>query len=132
MFSIEKRVYFCDTDAEGVVYHSKYLDFCEQARTEFMIVKQLSAKEVFSKYGIQYVIRKCELEYKMPARFEDIVLITIDNIELHGLTTTFTQSIIKKSTNDLLAKVKIECVCVDKNFKLIRRLPEELINNMSL
>ena len=28
------RVYYEDTDAGGVVYHSNYLNFCERARSE--------------------------------------------------------------------------------------------------
>ncbi|ECP4057905.1 acyl-CoA thioesterase, partial [Campylobacter jejuni] len=31
---MKMRVYYEDTDAGGVVYHSNYLKFCERARSE--------------------------------------------------------------------------------------------------
>ena len=35
MFVIPVRVYYEDTDAGGVVYHSRYINFMERARTEW-------------------------------------------------------------------------------------------------
>ena len=40
-FTYNVRVYYDSTDAGGVVYHSKYLDFCERARTEFLRSKNI-------------------------------------------------------------------------------------------
>ena len=33
-FIYNQRVYFSDTDAQGIVYHAAYLNFAEHARTE--------------------------------------------------------------------------------------------------
>ena len=38
------RVYYEDTDAGGIVYHSKYINFCERARSEMLFSKGLSPK----------------------------------------------------------------------------------------
>ncbi len=35
-FTLQVRVYYEDTDAGGVVYHSNYLNFMERARTEWL------------------------------------------------------------------------------------------------
>ena len=35
------RVYYEDTDAGGVVYHSNYLKFCERARSEIFFAKNI-------------------------------------------------------------------------------------------
>ena len=35
------RVYFEDTDAGGIIYHSQYLNFAERARTEFLRQRNL-------------------------------------------------------------------------------------------
>ncbi len=37
---MKMRVYYEDTDAGGVVYHSNYLKFCERARSEFFSIKK--------------------------------------------------------------------------------------------
>ena len=31
------RIYYEDTDAQGIVYHSNYFKFCERARSEAFI-----------------------------------------------------------------------------------------------
>ena len=36
------RVYYEDTDAGGIVYHTKYINFCERARSEMFFQKGLS------------------------------------------------------------------------------------------
>ena len=36
IFTLPLRVYYQDTDAGGVVYHSTYLDFMERARYEWL------------------------------------------------------------------------------------------------
>jgi len=41
---VKIRVYYEDTDAGGIVYHSKYINFCERARSELLFQKGLSPK----------------------------------------------------------------------------------------
>ncbi|EMG90144.1 acyl-CoA thioester hydrolase, YbgC/YbaW family [Helicobacter pylori GAM201Ai] len=38
------RVYYEDTDSEGVVYHANYLKYCERARSEFFLKKMFCRK----------------------------------------------------------------------------------------
>lgn len=38
------RVYYEDTDSEGVVYHANYLKYCERARSEFFLKKMSCQK----------------------------------------------------------------------------------------
>ncbi len=38
------RVYYEDTDSEGVVYHANYLKYCERARSEFFFKKMSCQK----------------------------------------------------------------------------------------
>ena len=46
MHSIEYRVYYEDTDAQGVVYYANYLKFCERARTEYLRLLGYEQKEL--------------------------------------------------------------------------------------
>ncbi|EAL5178524.1 acyl-CoA thioesterase, partial [Campylobacter jejuni] len=38
---MKMRVYYEDTDAGGVVYHSNYLKFCERVRSEIFFNKKV-------------------------------------------------------------------------------------------
>ena len=45
-FSVNFRVYYEDTDAGGIVYHSNYLKFCERARTEWLRAMGMSQNKM--------------------------------------------------------------------------------------
>ena len=53
---MEKRIYYHDTDAGGVVYYGRYLNYLEEARTEFLEDRGLSVAE-FQKKGNLYAVR---------------------------------------------------------------------------
>jgi len=61
------RVYYEDTDAGGVVYHARYLNFMERARTEFLLA--LGYKNTTS--GIAFIVREAKIEWLFPARLYD-------------------------------------------------------------
>ena len=56
------RVYYEDTDAEGIVYHSKYLNFAERARTEFLRSYNLDQSTIEKKYGLIFVVKLINIE----------------------------------------------------------------------
>ena len=52
------RIYYEDTDAGGVVYHSRYLHFFERARTEFLREKGFSQNEIIQQQGLAFVVKQ--------------------------------------------------------------------------
>ena len=58
-FDFNVRVYYDSTDAGGVVYHSRYLDFCERARTEFLRSRGIIQSKLLAESGIGFVVKKC-------------------------------------------------------------------------
>lgn len=66
------RVYYQDTDAGGIVYHSKYLDFAERARSELLVDMGFSNKILIEK-GVAFVLRNASISYNAPARLDDVI-----------------------------------------------------------
>ena len=62
------RVWFSDTDAQGVVYYGRYLPYFDHARTEYH-------RHLAIRYpdGVQGVMRATRVEYQAPARFDDLL-----------------------------------------------------------
>ena len=52
------RVYFEDTDAGGIIYHSQYLNFAERARTEFLRQRNLEQSNLKKSFGMCFVVKK--------------------------------------------------------------------------
>lgn len=73
--TVEYRVTYADTDMMGVVYHANYLVFFERARNEFM--RQLGYPYTeCEKAGVMMPIIHVELNYKRPAKYDDLIEIT--------------------------------------------------------
>ena len=67
-YSALTRVWFSDTDAQGVVYYGRYLPYFDHARTEYH--RHLGA---FATPGREFVMRASAVEYHAPARFDDLI-----------------------------------------------------------
>jgi len=64
------RVYWEDTDAGGIVYHSNYLNFAERARTEF--VRSLGIRQSdLAAEGFAFAVAHAEIDFKGSARLDD-------------------------------------------------------------
>lgn len=125
IFNIKKRVCFCDTDAGGIVYHSKYLDFCEEARLEYFIENQITQDDLINKYNLMFVIRDCEVHYKKPAKLEDLLTVSIEDFKIDKLLITVYQNIYRDK--ELITECKISIVAVNpKNLRPIRELPQDI------
>ncbi|MCL7720324.1 MULTISPECIES: tol-pal system-associated acyl-CoA thioesterase [Actinobacillus] len=88
------RVYYEDTDAGGVVYHANYVCFFERARTEFLRQAGFSQQELLSK-SFAFVVKKLEVDYKVPARLDDLLNVETTVLELKKATIVFQQQLWK-------------------------------------
>ena len=67
-YSALTRVWFSDTDAQGVVYYGRYLPYFDHARTEYH--RHLGG---FGTAGCEFVMRASAVEYHAPARFDELI-----------------------------------------------------------
>jgi len=67
-YSATARVWFSDTDAQGVVYYGRYLPYFDHARTEYH--RHLGSLRLD---GAEFVMRASDVEYHAPARFDDLL-----------------------------------------------------------
>jgi acyl-CoA thioester hydrolase len=62
------RVWFSDTDAQGVVYYGRYLPYFDHARTEYH--RHLGDAQLEDS---EFVMRASHVDYLAPARFDDLI-----------------------------------------------------------
>lgn len=123
VFSIEKKIYYHDTDCGGVVYYANYLKFLEESRTEFFLKKGVDLKELQDS-KIWFVVKKAQVEYKAPARYQDTIKITCRIKDIKKASIAIYQEILKKSF--ILVKAEISLVCINDKFKPIK-VPAEIM-----
>jgi acyl-CoA thioester hydrolase len=110
-FSWPVRVYYEDTDAGGIVFYANYLKFFERARTEWLRACGIDQRRLAEQTGVLFVVRSTALDYRSPARLDDIVT-TVSRIEKLGRASVdFMQEAWREGT--LLARGSIRVACVD-------------------
>lgn len=118
---MEFRVYYEDTDAGGVVYHARYLGFFERGRTEFFRDRGLSVHQLHEE-GRLFPVVRMEIDFRYPARLDDLVRVETEIAELGKTSFTLQQRLLRAQDAKLLAEGLVTLVCVDTEMKP-KRLP---------
>jgi len=119
---VEKKIYYHDTDAGGVVYYANYLRYLEEARTELLREKGVDIGKL-AEEGILFAVRRVEIDYKAPARYADTLTIAVSITKVKNATLEFTQTI--NRGDQILVKAKTQLVCITSNFKP-QAIPQEV------
>lgn len=121
---MQVRVYYEDTDAAGVVYHSNYLNYCERARTEYLRERGWSVAELAAD-GTVFPVVRMEIDFKAPARHDDLLRITTRPLRVGGSSFELRQQVLRERDNTLLAELLVTLACVTPQLKA-RRIPSGL------
>ncbi|MEW6120161.1 MAG: tol-pal system-associated acyl-CoA thioesterase [Pseudomonadota bacterium] len=104
------RVYWEDTDAGGVVYYANYLKFLERARSEWLRSLGFEQDVLRDEDGVVFVVRRVEIDYLAPARFNDALDVTVERVALGRASLDIEQAILRGPTRLVTARVKLACV----------------------
>ena len=124
MHILTLKIYYEDTDAQGVVYYANYLKFFERARTEFLREIGYKQKELMEK-GAIFVVREVSVEFKKPANLDQEIEIHTIIIKAGKVSVDFNQEALNKECVLLCGGI-IKCGCLAlKDFKP-KALPSKL------
>ncbi len=104
------RVYYEDTDAGGVVYHSQYLNFMERARTEWLRSLGFEQAALRESLNILFVVHSMQVQFKKSARFDDLLSVETQLTQLRLGSFECSQQIVREQERLIQAQVKIACV----------------------
>ncbi len=111
VFLLPVRVYYQDTDAGGVVYHSTYLNFMERARYEWLREAGFDIHSLVQIYKVIFMIRSLSIEYFKPALLDDLLHVSAQAIEFGRSRITVSQHILRDTV--MLASATVQAVCVE-------------------
>ena len=121
-----QRVYYEDTDFSGFVYHARYLQFMERGRTDYLRclgVEQGSLAIEGDTEGLMFVVHRMEIDFKAPAKMDDIVTILTRTEKAGGAKMVLQQEVRRGEQILIAAKVVIAVVNAKGR---PRRLPDGL------
>lgn len=92
------RVYYEDTDFSGVVYHASYLRFMERGRTNYLRLLGADQRALFEEVereapGFSFVVRSMQIDFRKPARMDDLLEIVTTPSEVKGASIVLRQAV---------------------------------------
>ncbi len=121
MMTYERKAFYHETDQMGVIHHSNYLRWLEEARIFFLDNLGLSYKKM-EEIGIISPVVSIKLDYVKPVHFDDYVLIDMKVIKYTGVKMIFDYVIRDKNTNDVMVRAESShCFTDGKNVISFKR-----------
>lgn len=119
-FRFPCKVYYEDTDCQGVVYHANYLKFLERGRTEFLAARGTTVQDAAAQ-GTLFVVYRIDATFRSPARLGDELEVITRARRTSEYRITFDQRIEHgKQPGKALLKAEVEVVCISpKNGELL-------------
>jgi acyl-CoA thioester hydrolase len=122
-YSALTRVWFSDTDAQGVVYYGRYLPYFDHARTEYH--RHLGSLGVHGVTGAELVMRASNVEYHAPARFDDLLECFMRISRLGRTSVTYEGVALRLPDDALMVTATQTLVLVDRETRRPVPIPED-------
>ena len=119
------RVYYEDTDAGGVVYHSNYLNFMERARTEWLRALGFEQTDLRDNLQIVIVIHSLQIAFKKPAKFNDLLIVKCHLTKLGNSSWHCAQSILRN--DEVLIEAQVKAAFVNTHTFKPTRIPAAIL-----
>lgn len=129
-FHLPIRVYFEDTDAGGVVYHSNYLNYFERARTEFLRHLGFEQHQMLTDGECSFVVSSLSIDYLRAARLDDQLDIVTRLTRVRAASFTFRQEAYRQ--DELLTRADVKIACINPKQLRPRAIPEAIFQTISV
>ncbi len=126
-FDWRVRVYYEDTDAQGLVYYANYFKFMERARTEWIRALGIEQDVLLNEERRLFVVADTSAEFIKPARFNDELVVTAELLNRSRASFVIRQCIFRNSTDgDLACRGTVRVAYLNADTLKPARLPESL------
>ena len=119
------RIYWEDTDAGGIVYHSNYLNFAERARTEMVREAGISQSELSDRLGCFFAVKHVAMDFLKSARLDDLLEVESTMTSVGGASMEVRQIIKRLDDGAELVRLDVKLAFIGKDGRPAR-LPADL------
>ena len=129
-FTFQVRVYYEDVDLGGVVYYANYLRYFERARSEWLRSLGVNQEQLAAVEGIGFVVVRAEIDYKLGARLDDQLAISVVPVEMKRAYFWLEQEA-RHADGRICAAARIKAACVRHSDMRPQPIPETLVARMA-
>ena len=115
-YVFERKINYYETDKMGVVHHSNYIRYLEEARTAWLENLEMPFQEM-EKKNITIPVLGVNVTYKHHVTFADTILINLNIKTYSGVRLIVEYEVINKATKDIVLVGETKHCFTDKNLK---------------
>jgi acyl-CoA thioester hydrolase len=121
------RVYYEDTDAQGVVYYANYFRFLERARTEWLRSLGVDMVRLMDAERRIFVVAEVQARFLAPARLSDELIVTAGLEKLTRVSFDIRQNVYRNALDgEMLIQATVKAAYLDADTMRPRRIPSAL------
>ena len=129
-FAWPVRVYYEDTDAQGVVYYANYFKFMERARTEWIRYLGIEQDKMLYEQKRMFVVVDTQADFLIPAKFNDELVVTAGLISAVRASFQIEQNIYRNNLDgELLIRGRTRAALLNAETLKPVRLPPSLFED---
>ena len=130
-FQWQVRIYYEDTDHGGVVYYANYLRFMERARTEWLRSLGIEQDLLIKENDILFAVHNVNIDFLAPARFNDLLNISVDIIKRGHASLTVNQVVTRdEDANTALCTAQVRVACLKASTFSACPIPELILKEI--
>ena len=124
------RVHYEDTDIGGIVYHAKYINFIERARTSLIRLIKFPP-EKFLKNGLSIVVKSINFDWYSSSTLGDCICVETNILKIRKVSIILRQTIYNFERSKILATAEVKICFLDTDMK-IALIPNEFIKKLKI
>ena len=114
-------VAFADTDAQGIMYHGRYIEVAERARTDWS--KNIPVPD--GDFG--FIVRELNIKYRAPLLLGDDFIVKTKTVKVRTASVVIEQIFVKDEKICAIMNITIAYLGGDMHPKAV---PESIVNAM--
>lgn len=123
------RVRFAETDQMGIVHHTNYLVWFEEARSAWMRAHG-SSYTAFEADGVSLAVSAVQVQFRAPARYDRLVSVRGRVESVRSRQMTFAYEVLDTETGQTLVTGQTIHICIDRQGRATR-IPQKWQEFMS-
>ncbi|WP_261815473.1 tol-pal system-associated acyl-CoA thioesterase [Vibrio gallicus] len=123
------RIYYEDTDAGGIVYHSNYLKYFERARTELLRAKGVS-QQLLLEQQLGFVVKHMDIDFLQGAQLDQELTVKTHVSQLKRVSLDFCQEIVNLD-GKVLCRAVVRVACINTSKMKPTAIPNFIISEFS-
>lgn len=115
-FEFKRKMNYYETDRMGVIHHSNYIRFLEEARCAWLEKHNITFAKI-EEEGVTIPVLEVNCKYKNHVTLGDTIIIKPMITEYNGVRVSFSYQVIDEATNKIVIEATTKHCFTDKTLR---------------